>query len=145
VLTALEELERKVSLLDETKLEVLKVKLQNLTFGMEDALLKNADSSKTHKVEQLYDLMMKWDGTWQQLPTIVARLQALRRIHEQCASIGESLSKLEKEQAQTTATSSANAQFLQQLQGNLQTNLSTMNENLKLINQRVDALSAKSK
>eukprot|EP01102_Stenamoeba_stenopodia_P007917 TRINITY_DN2231_c0_g1_i5.p1 TRINITY_DN2231_c0_g1~~TRINITY_DN2231_c0_g1_i5.p1 ORF type:complete len:301 (-),score=108.03 TRINITY_DN2231_c0_g1_i5:147-1049(-) len=143
VMTVLEELEKKVSLLDETRLEMLKLKLQTLTFNMEDALLKNQDSAKTHKIEQLYDLMIKWDGTWQQLPTIVSRLQALRALHEQCASVGETISRLEKEQSNLSTATSSNAAFLQQLQQNFKTNLQTINDNMVAVQQRIDALVAK--
>lgn len=148
VVAALEELERRVGLLDENKLEMLKVKLQSLTFNMEDAILKSQEhgnKSSTQKVDQLYDLVLKWDGTWQQLPVVVSRLQALRRIHEQCAFVAETVAKLEQDQAQLSSAVSSNAAFLQQLQANFHANLTTINENIALLQSRVDKLLASPK
>jgi len=68
---------------------------------------------------------------------------ALRALHEQCASVGETISRLEKEQSNLATATSSNAAFLQQLQQNFKSNLQTINDNMVAVQARIDALVSK--
>lgn len=70
------------------------------------------------QIEELYQMMSRWDITAQQLPAIVSRLKALKTLHEQSCDFQQSLRQLESHQAEMKTLLSTNHDLLVQVTRN---------------------------
>jgi len=134
LLSAVSELERKLSLLDVTRMALLQQQLAQL-HGLDehdeatatdanDATTTSAtiDRRKQLKVNQLYELLQKWDGVATQVPTIAARLHALKDVHQQSSTFVVELQRLEEEQSAILKLLETNGLQLQNVPTNQPTN-----------------------
>lgn len=93
VAEALEELQQRVQLLDGNQLEGLDARLtallQKFTQVQEKKKEKEAGEGEVdeQRVNELLELMNKWDNSCTALPALVDRMHSLQKLHEQGAVI----------------------------------------------------------
>ncbi len=96
-------------------LEQLERKLIAATQQMEALQKKVANPTKeTHekKVNDIYEMMIRWDSVAKTLPAVVQRLQFLKTVHDSAASFTSSLEQLEQKQAEISKSVKANETIL---------------------------------
>lgn len=79
------------------------------------------------------------------LPGIVERLGALHALHCAALDAAGALQRLESAQGETRALLSSNAELTRALTTSLQSNATTIGENIGAIQKRIDALNASKK
>jgi len=144
ILPTLDNLEEKLAVLDTAHLESIETKLANLVERFsQNKVLINSDNFPQEKVDQLFELVSKWDSTSQQVPVIVDRLVTLRQVHEQSAQAVSAVAQIQQEQAETSAlikTAASNFDLLQQA---FKENLSIIESNTQRLEQKMADLSQK--
>jgi len=91
----------------------------------------------------MYEMMSKWDRTAAALPALVARLQALRGIHEEAGSSVVRLQKLQRQQEDVTKLLQSSRAALDKVQESLAGNMKVMEGNVTLLQGRIEALTKK--
>lgn len=117
------------------ELEKLEEKLQE-----QDNKLRGANSPHEERIKVLYDLMMRWDATAQQVPAVVQRLWLLKHLHEEAATLVSRVQRVEAQQADTTATAHHCKELLQKLLESAGQNAELMAKNSKHLETRIQAL-----
>jgi len=135
------ELRDKVALLDGPRLEALLQKMKALTPQLETAA-RGADrtAGQDKKINDVYEMMNRWDAVATQLPALVSRLVALRALHEDGTRFATSLATLDREQQAITALLRDNSDLLSTLNGSFKENMATITANVKLLDDRFTAI-----
>jgi len=135
------ELRDKVALLDGPRLEALLQKMKALTPQLETAA-KGAEraAGQDKKINEIYDMMGKWDAVATQLPALVSRLVALRALHEDGARFQASLAGIDREQQAITALLRDNSELLTTLDASFKGNLATIQANVQMLDERFAAV-----
>lgn len=97
----------------------------------------------TQRIAQLWQLVQKWDAQIGALPLLVQRLQSLHSLHSASAHALQRLDAIEQQNDQMTRLLREDQAMLEKLSLELPTQLTTINNNLTSLQQRVQALSAK--
>lgn len=95
------------------------------------------------KINDLYEMMSKWDNVATQLPALVSRLVALRSLHEDGSRFANSLSALDREQQSITALLKDNSEVLKTVDASFKENLATIQANVKMLDERFTAIQQK--
>eukprot|EP00741_Cyanophora_paradoxa_P003552 tig00000093_g3450.t1 len=145
---SVEEVRRRLALLDPARLDAIQRKLQALgpqleLLAKQKALLGSAAGPSEKKVGELYGALERWDAVSQQLPALVARLHSLRALHESAAHFKATLAALEAEQAGASDALRSQAALLVRLERGLAENAAAASANFAALEARVAALQAK--
>jgi chromosome segregation ATPase len=149
VYTAINSIRRRMELLDQSKLDQVYRRVRTLMSELDllesqKARLQGPDATKQdEKINQLFDMMTKWDEAAQLLPSVIARLQSLRDVHEESAQAVLRMQDLEAQQAQMRTLLQQDHDALQAASQSLASNMKTMTENVRKLHERVEALSTK--
>ncbi|CAA9989878.1 dynactin subunit 2, putative [Plasmodium knowlesi strain H] len=125
---AILDLYNKLSLLDSIKLESVKKKMQNLQSEFlnlkkfkKDLLNISKDRGNYEEsIDELFKILDLWKKTHHIIPNVLARLHQLKRVHDNAQSFSSRLDDLEKQQSKLDET------------------LSLAEQNIKLINSKID-------
>ncbi|SBS85851.1 dynactin subunit 2, putative [Plasmodium ovale] len=125
---AILDLYNKLSLLDSTKLENVKKKMQNLQseflnlkkFKKDLLNLSKERGNYEESIDELFKILDIWKKTHHIIPNVLARLQQLKKIHDNAQSFSARLDDLENQQTKLDDT------------------LSLAEKNIKLINCKID-------
>jgi len=144
------EIKEKLTLLDTTKIDVLSQKMKNTTKEMES--FKNLDESLTKslttnekKINEIYDLMTRWDNIGQQVPAIINRLYTLRSLHEDGISFSNHITNLEKQQSDITSLLKSNSLLMNKMDDSFKSNLLVIKSNIESIEKRISTIDEKIK
>eukprot|EP00026_Physarum_polycephalum_P008776 Phypoly_transcript_08877.p1 GENE.Phypoly_transcript_08877~~Phypoly_transcript_08877.p1 ORF type:complete len:458 (+),score=137.11 Phypoly_transcript_08877:92-1375(+) len=140
------DLRDKVTLLDGPRLESLIQKIKALTPQLE-AAAKNSTQERAaaqdKKINEMYEMMSKWDSVSTQLPALVSRMVGLRAVHEDAARFASAVSALDREQGATHALLKDNAELIATLDASFKANMTTIQNNVKLLDSRFTAIQQK--
>ena len=92
------------------------------------------------KVNELYELIKKWDSCADALPTIVDRLYTLQELHQQAMEFSSSLKSLEVAQSELTTSMGSHEQLLKDIQKNFSDNVDVIKNNVENLEKRIGAL-----
>jgi len=146
VQTGLRVVSKKVELIDDAKLDAVSKRVKALRIELEAlesqrAALKGAKASPHEdKVSQLYAMMSRWDKAAQVVPTVITRLQTLREIHEECATLVVRVQNVEKQQEAVDRLLKEDRAALDRLTESLATNAKLMQANVSTLDSRFTEL-----
>jgi len=144
---SVDEMSEKLKLLtNPTQLESLQRKLKTITQEMEAANEKAKATPQQpyeKKVDELFNLMTKWDVTSQQLPAIVSRLQSLKVLHEESASFHQNIAQLDTQQQEMKKLLKSDTELMSQLDKNFSANVGIIQNNVTALEKRFTALAKK--
>lgn len=89
------------------------------------------------QVATLLEAVQRWDALAASLPTVVARLRALRELHEDAARFAESVARVEAEQAAMRQLLEGGVRSLQQVQAGLSASAGALQSSLAAVELRV--------
>mmetsp|Transcript_33452 Transcript_33452/g.54354 ORF Transcript_33452/g.54354 Transcript_33452/m.54354 type:complete len:449 (-) Transcript_33452:165-1511(-) len=95
------------------------------------------------KVNTVYGMLSRFQETSEQLPLIIERLKSLRALHEHSATAMSRLSKLEQQQATLDTILKQNQQMLSRMENSFATNMKTMINNTKILEEKFAKLSSR--
>eukprot|EP01133_Synstelium_polycarpum_P002901 gene2901-3333_t len=142
------EIKEKLALLDSTKLDVLQQKMKSAVKQMEQ--LKQQDNSATKslttnetKINEIFELMNRWDTVGQQIPSIINRLYTLRSLHEEGLALSNHVGNLEKDQAGITSLLKTNSSLMNKMDESFKGNMTTIQSNIESLEKRITDISSK--
>ena len=138
LVSAVERLEEKVSLLDKQNLDMLEFRLQSLLDKLKEVKTKPVVSEKLTKVQEMYELAQKWDSVADSLPLIVDRLQVLDPLHQQTLQFSQALNAIDTLQQQVVNSTKSNNASLDQLKTNMNQNMENIQSNITSLEQRLN-------
>eukprot|EP00300_Choanocystis_sp_HF-7_P017679 c19798_g1_i1.p3 GENE.c19798_g1_i1~~c19798_g1_i1.p3 ORF type:complete len:195 (-),score=65.60 c19798_g1_i1:1305-1889(-) len=142
--STVEELTRWSKLLDQGYLEVVNLRIETLSKTLTDgSLVARQKQTQTKKIETLFDLVTKVDGVLTEIPTLIARLQSLQRVHEMGAAFVSNVERLQTQQAAITQTLTAQGVAVKEVEESMVSNMQVLLDNFKSIQSRMSALEAK--
>ncbi|XP_003377235.1 putative dynactin subunit 2 [Trichinella spiralis] len=139
---ALDELKLQVEMLDTNHLDTIEARLSAICSKISAIKEKkpNLDSEQEKKIEELYDMMKKWDSTCDSLPLIVDRLQSLQVLHEQAVQFSQYLTYLDGVQQDISKSLSNCSTLLTEVQTVFGKNMEVIKENFEAVKRRIAAL-----
>eukprot|EP00933_Yihiella_yeosuensis_P027356 TRINITY_DN2123_c0_g1_i1.p1 TRINITY_DN2123_c0_g1~~TRINITY_DN2123_c0_g1_i1.p1 ORF type:complete len:470 (+),score=94.50 TRINITY_DN2123_c0_g1_i1:1292-2701(+) len=143
--TAVTQLQKRVSLLDNQKLDSISKGVDKVMREIEQVLAKkaelegigNSDKDLDRKVSELYDFCHKWNATAASLPAIVTRLQSLQALHQQSASFASRLAALELQQDELNKLLQTTSASVKELGAGLHENMSIVRENMRTLEEKI--------
>mmetsp|Transcript_22955 Transcript_22955/g.38448 ORF Transcript_22955/g.38448 Transcript_22955/m.38448 type:complete len:415 (+) Transcript_22955:34-1278(+) len=139
-----DELRKKVTLLDVSRLDAFQQKLKSLTPQL-DVLIKQKNllggsGVNDKKVSELFSMVERWDSVAQNLPQLASRLQSLRTLHEECADLRASVLAILSEQGLLTESTKSCTTLLDELRKTFESNMSQIGKNITSVEQRISDL-----
>ena len=133
-------LESKVKLLNEGELRSLRAHLSQIISEIDRAKKSEggANQQQAAKIDELYEMMKKREGTAAQIPVIATRLHALRALHERSAQMTQQVDTLAQGQSQVDALLKEDRELLLMLQASLKESSEAMDENIKSMRGRIE-------
>jgi len=101
-----------------------------------DALQK----AHEQKINELFELMSKWDVVSEQVPALASRLQSLRSLHEDAASFQKSILSLETQQDDIKKLLKFNSDLMHQVDTNFKGNLNVIQTNVTTLEKKFSDL-----
>lgn len=92
------------------------------------------------KVNELYELVRKWDECCDALPTIVDRLYTLQDLHQQAMEFSSSLKALEAAQQELGQNLQNHDQLLGDVKQTFAQNVDTIKSNMEVLEKRMNSL-----
>ncbi|KAL2270930.1 hypothetical protein VTJ83DRAFT_301 [Remersonia thermophila] len=102
--------------------------------GAEGAAAAAEDSEQTAKINALYGILPTIEKLSPLMPPLLDRLRSLRALHSEAATAAETLSRLEKKQAEMAGEIQQWRQGLEKVEGAVQKGTTTMAGNVDVIN-----------
>lgn len=143
LLGAVAVLNSKLSLLDPGNVEAVEARLQSVMHKLSQIADKKAavDSpERQQKVNELYEVMKKWEAVGDSLPQVVDRMVALKDLHQQALQFSQALTYLDTAQQEVKASLGNHTEMLKQLQANFKENLESIKSNFSSLDQRIQVL-----
>lgn len=147
--SAVVQLSKRVDALSKQKMEELDFRFHTITKQYDELKKKkaavsaseNAETAK--KIDELYDLIKKWDSIASSVPDVVDRLTTLRSLHEQSAQFSKTLTHLDTVQQQLRDELAVQSVSLKTVDETFQKNLKTIEANFAALDKRINALTGK--
>ncbi|XP_078545098.1 dynactin subunit 2 isoform X2 [Lissotriton helveticus] len=136
-------LQAKVNTLDIASLDLVEARLQSVLGKMNEiAKQKGAieDADNQSKVQQLYEVVQKWDSMSATLPLVVQRLMAVKQLHEQAMQFGQLLTHLDTTQQMIANSLKDNSSALELVQKTMKENLTAVGDNVANMDSRIKKL-----
>ncbi|XP_046565724.1 dynactin subunit 2-like [Haliotis rubra] len=143
VVGAVSVLNSKLSLLEQSNLEQVDIRLQSVLQKLTQIAEKKAsqeDVEKQKKVSELYELVKKWESVADSLPQVVDRMVALKDLHEQALQFSQALTHLDTSQQEINGSLKAHTDMLAQLQGTFKQNTDAIKKNCESLESRIKVL-----
>ena len=141
---AVELMETKLGLLDSEKLPLIDTRLQSILVKINEInKIKKSETAAENniKVNELYSMVQKWDTFISALPKFQKRLLDLSIVQGKACSFLKNLQHLEDVQQQITSKLDQTEDCQKNLEEIIKNNLTTIQGNIKELNQRFDNLS----
>lgn len=97
--------------------------------------VKNMD-----KINELYELVKKWDSTADSLPMIVDRLYTLQDLHQHAMEFSSCLKSLESAQEDLSKNLGTHSQLLTDVRQTFTANVDAVKANMESLDKRMSAL-----
>lgn len=143
LLGAVSALNSKLSLLDPTNVEAVEARLQSVMHKLSQIADKKAASENTErqqKMNELYEVMKKWEALGDSLPHVVDRMVALKDLHQQALQFSQALTYLDTAQQEVKASLGNHSDMLKQLQSSFKENVEGIKSNFSTLDQRIQVL-----
>lgn len=148
--TALVAMRKKLDFLEQGRLDSIYRRIKTLLTELEQ-LQQQKDKAQQagqvppnfEKVNATFDMMARWDEAAQLLPSVIARLQSLRDLHEECSSAVLRLQNVDSVNTQLNTLLQQDKETLQKVEHNLAQNMKVMQGNVQSLESRFAALAAK--
>jgi len=148
--SALQSLRRKLEFLDQAKLDAVYRRIKTLISEL-DILHASKDKAQAagqvpgqqEKISQMFDMVSRWDETAQMLPAVVARLQSLRDLHEECASAVVTVQAVDHQHSEALYLLQQDKETLSRVEANLSQNMKVLQGNVASLEARLTALTEK--
>eukprot|EP01132_Coremiostelium_polycephalum_P004684 gene4684-5850_t len=142
------EIREKLSLLDPTKIDTIQQKMSGAmkqleTLKIQDESVTKSLTTNEKKINEIFDIMNRWENVEHQLPSIINRLYSLRYLHEEGISFSNHLINLEKEQSDLTSLLKSNSSLMNKMDESFKSNLLIIKGNIESIEKRMSELSTK--
>jgi hypothetical protein len=148
---AIAKLEQRMSMLDSSNLDALRVKANTLRGELESAAklkspltVENKALEAFKKVEDLVDKVHKIESVADDLPVLVVRLKTLENIHLAASTFADRLYNMEGEVSNLAADVKSNNEVLRALKVGMAENITIMQNNLKEMEHQFTAKQASS-
>eukprot|EP00929_Paragymnodinium_shiwhaense_P123440 TRINITY_DN9732_c0_g1_i1.p1 TRINITY_DN9732_c0_g1~~TRINITY_DN9732_c0_g1_i1.p1 ORF type:complete len:390 (-),score=101.55 TRINITY_DN9732_c0_g1_i1:188-1357(-) len=142
--TAVAQLQKRVSLLDTGKLDVICQRVKAVMGDVDKMLEKKAELENRsrndeldQKVNELYEFCHRWNAASAALPHVVARLRSLQVLHQQSASFVTRLQALEEQQEELMRMLETTNSAVHELGVGLQDNMATIRDNMRSLEEKV--------
>jgi len=140
---AVQELSKKVTLMDAHHVEQLDSRLNSLlqkvtTLSDKKSAIEEAD--KNAKVKEILDLIHETEGQRASLPVIASRLKALSDVEEQAVQFSNAVSYIDSLQSQITSDLKNCQDDLKSLKESLSQNMTLFKKKMDQFEQRIQAL-----
>lgn len=99
-----------------------------------------AEARNMEKINELYELVKKWDESSDCLPAIVDRLYALQDLHQQAMEFSSSLKALETAQSELATNVTNHNVLLTDMQKTFASNTDVIKNNVASLEKRINAL-----
>ena len=123
--------------------QVLRKKLQEIQAKGHAAIELQITKTKEEKINKLFDMMTRWDQAALQLPTVVNRLRSIKNLHEESANIVQKVNRLDIQYKMIQKSLESNQEILKNVTTSLSENALTMQNNMKLIQERLNKINEK--
>lgn len=147
--TALRHLQRKLSLLDTSKIEALRTGIVKAMKGLDGALdqadeiqANGKDPQLEKQLSELHAQCHRWTPTAAALPAIVSRLQSLQALHHQSADFATRLSTLEHQQDELTKVLEVTNSAVHEMSRGMKENMAVLQDNLRSLEDKLSARGA---
>jgi len=147
MVSVVEELDRKISLLDRSELDNVDQRLQMLLREM-DTLKRSTEEASLNpvqekKVNDMFEMMQQADLVVRQIPMVVSRLQTLKHVHDAGVSFIQTLRQLQAQQDGITNLLTSHSSLLSQMEHGFVENTKITQKNAETLNTRIDELTKK--
>ena len=92
------------------------------------------------KINELYELVKKWDSCADSLPVIVDRLYTLQDLHQQAMEFSSSLKALESAQTELGQNLGTHSQLVTDVHKTFSDNIDVIKSNMESLDKRIAAL-----
>lgn len=92
------------------------------------------------KINELYELIKKWDSCADSLPTIVDRLYTLQDLHQHAMEFSSSLKSLESAQSELNENLGTHSQLVTDIHKTFTGNVDVIKANMENLEKRMSAL-----
>lgn len=99
-----------------------------------------AAANDMDKVNELYELVKKWDSCADSLPMIVDRLYTLQDLHQHAMEFSSSLKALESAQSELSQNLGTHSQLLTDMNQTFTNNVDVIKSNMDTLDKRVAGL-----
>lgn len=143
LLTAVSTLASRTKLLDASQLDQVDARLIALQQHLSQVAEKKEaveQTGKISRVNELYELVKKWDSVADEVPHIVDRLSDLQQLHEHALNFSQTLTHLEATQSQVDAHLKSHSALLKQVQSTIDENMAAVQANCTSLGNRLNAL-----
>lgn len=141
IMGLVENLNSKMSLLDNSALEQVEHRLQIVNQRLTQLNEKKnlfEDQEKLNRINELYQMVVKWKDASSSVPSIVERLAALNDLHQKAFQFPAILNRLDTEQQSIDKKLTTSSDLLVQLKQNFESNLNSINKNFEVLMSRID-------
>eukprot|EP00927_Polykrikos_kofoidii_P071966 TRINITY_DN68143_c0_g1_i1.p1 TRINITY_DN68143_c0_g1~~TRINITY_DN68143_c0_g1_i1.p1 ORF type:complete len:394 (+),score=59.03 TRINITY_DN68143_c0_g1_i1:132-1313(+) len=142
--TAVGHLQKRLSLLDASKLDAISHRVKAVMTDVDRMLEKKAelegrgrDDDIDKKVNDLYEFCQRWSAASASLPVVVTRLRSLQALHKQSASFTGRLQSLEQQQDDLLRLLDTTSVAVHELGTSLQENMIIMKDNMSTLEEKV--------
>ena len=136
------ELEKTIRMASAQDVHLIQVRLQRLRESLAEAKRLQEEGKKfnpvdAEKIDKLFEKVERTDPAAQQLPAVLARLHALRGLHEKSATLVKDVQALSDSQKQIEMLLKEDAQLLATVQKGFAENLNAIQGNMKGLQERI--------
>uniref|UniRef100_A0A915I1C3 Dynactin subunit 2 n=1 Tax=Romanomermis culicivorax TaxID=13658 RepID=A0A915I1C3_ROMCU len=147
----IETLQQRIALLDNSQLDIVEARLSVLLFKVSQIKDKRSsiDAEQLCRVNELYDVVNKWDALCSSLPQVVSRLESLKELHEQgdnfkayflAVQFSQCLTYLDGVQQELNKTLEIDNILLNEVKDSCKQNIETLKNNFSNVEKRIEAL-----
>ena len=131
----LESIHRRAKILS-SELDAIGKKMKRYGSGLKAGETEQEKS----KILSMFDKMMKWENTCNELPLLVDRLRSVNEIHKEAVEFDERISRMESIQETLSKKLEVDEEVVKNLETSLIENAQLMEKNTKLLDQRFQDL-----
>jgi len=144
LLSTVSSLGARVALMDKGSLTALTHKATAVTHQLKDIQKekRELEDHETEAVNKVAAAVERWEPLAEELPLVIERLFALRRVHTEAAELTGAVATLSSSQTVMQSTIASQESLLAKLEANLEKNMQTMAQNMKVLEGRYEALAA---
>lgn len=142
VVEAVQTMSDKVKMLDLNHLDLVEARLTVLQQKMTQINEKKQaiDGDSVAKVNEVYEMMSKWDAYCSTLPQLLSRMRSLSELHEQALQFSQALTQLDTVQQQLSKSLEMDSSLLGDVRAGLAENMEIIKTQCESIDKRIKML-----